>query len=757
MTRALRALGLITLVACGCGPQRPTDDNGAVAFGARAEALTSGTVALNAGANSATAAYDFSAKTYQFSNKGDFYYSGGKFWANNTGQRGLVSVGPCTGTGQVKTMPTTGYSRQGVTATAGTCYVARTHNDERDFIVFRVSSATSTTVSLTFTMTAGAFFGTTFVINSPKEGYDFAAKKYVPLQSGDFYYGNRAFWANNTGQRGVIAAGPCTSPDDVKEFPAADFSVGNPDDDGYNLWNVVAAADACYVALARSNTTDFIVFQVETLDDSSATITWKRIQRPVVNHCVGGATPSTDIDCWLATHGNVANQLMWLPRLATGVSVPVPWLMWSAAQKADLRAAVATDVQLLAGTLTADPDQPADPPANAEQLRDTDPPVAVFRTSDAWHLFVKTVAMSLAVEMTQSVPWTITDSGVDEGNRSSALASLFDARHMFLYTWPGRPFITQVFNPHVEGYQLISNTYDTVNHRFVVRDAFAVPTTPDKALRFLRDNQLIGDNVWDTIGRTVEWAKRLRHAEDVSGGYVNTWHYRGPAPVARTIDGTVDTAFSIKHNDNRAYHWTAGCWGTSELFHAVLRMINIPVDTGMGADYHSHTRFMTAWQGLSHGDNPYFAMDPTLPGWSVLLDYGTYNSWFGTTDADQASANLDRGPAEAAIRLLSDWPLDSYCTDLQTGVGHAGSSLAVQFANASPIFTVGYLENLPPNPWDPSAPASLWDRLAQVVSAYGSCDRLRQYRLTPDDNVTCAASLPAPERPKTCSNSFDMP
>jgi hypothetical protein len=39
---------------------------------------------------------------------GDFYYSAGAFWANNVGQRGVVSAGTCASVDAVATMPTTG-------------------------------------------------------------------------------------------------------------------------------------------------------------------------------------------------------------------------------------------------------------------------------------------------------------------------------------------------------------------------------------------------------------------------------------------------------------------------------------------------------------------------------------------------------------------------------------------------------------------------------------------------------------------------
>src|SRR6185503_12412571 len=66
--------------------------------------------------------YDFSTKTYTDLTPGDFYFVDGGFWANNLGQRGLVSVGPCASLAAVKTVPLSGYSTFNVPVVAGNCY-----------------------------------------------------------------------------------------------------------------------------------------------------------------------------------------------------------------------------------------------------------------------------------------------------------------------------------------------------------------------------------------------------------------------------------------------------------------------------------------------------------------------------------------------------------------------------------------------------------------------------------------------------------
>lgn len=107
--------------------------------------------------------YDFSAQTYQSFTGGDFYFAQNAFFANNIGQRGVVSVGACASVDSINSIPTTGYTRFGVPAVAGTCYVALTHNDERNHIVFRADEVTSTTVSITWKILTTGNNGATLV------------------------------------------------------------------------------------------------------------------------------------------------------------------------------------------------------------------------------------------------------------------------------------------------------------------------------------------------------------------------------------------------------------------------------------------------------------------------------------------------------------------------------------------------------------------------------------------------------------------
>jgi hypothetical protein len=72
----------------------------------------------------------------------DLYYSGGKFRANNLNQKGVIDLGDIGDADLTAvTIPITGYTRQGVTATAGHTYVSKAQKGETgSFITFRVDA-----------------------------------------------------------------------------------------------------------------------------------------------------------------------------------------------------------------------------------------------------------------------------------------------------------------------------------------------------------------------------------------------------------------------------------------------------------------------------------------------------------------------------------------------------------------------------------------------------------------------------------------
>jgi hypothetical protein len=121
--------------------------------------------------------YDFSARIYRDFTGGDFYFGENKFFANNIGQRGVISVGACPSVDSVVSIPATGYTRFGVTAVTGNCYVALTHNDERNHVVFRADEVSSGAVSITWKIITSENSGATLVASdSTRRGYDFSVR-----------------------------------------------------------------------------------------------------------------------------------------------------------------------------------------------------------------------------------------------------------------------------------------------------------------------------------------------------------------------------------------------------------------------------------------------------------------------------------------------------------------------------------------------------------------------------------------------------
>ncbi len=123
--------------------------------------------------------YDFSERIYKDVTGGDFYIVQNSFFANNVGQRGIVSIGACSSVDSFAGIPTSGYTRFGVAAVAGNCYVALTHNDERDHIVFRADTVTSAGVSITWKIITSENRGATLsVTDDARRGYDFSERAY---------------------------------------------------------------------------------------------------------------------------------------------------------------------------------------------------------------------------------------------------------------------------------------------------------------------------------------------------------------------------------------------------------------------------------------------------------------------------------------------------------------------------------------------------------------------------------------------------
>ena len=101
-----------------------------------------------------TDSFDFSTNTLGWLGGGDLYYSGGKFWANNLGQNGVVDLGNIGNVDlSTVTIPSTGFTRFGVNAVKDHTYVSIAQDGEiGSHIAFRVEdiAADKSTVSIRY-------------------------------------------------------------------------------------------------------------------------------------------------------------------------------------------------------------------------------------------------------------------------------------------------------------------------------------------------------------------------------------------------------------------------------------------------------------------------------------------------------------------------------------------------------------------------------------------------------------------------------
>jgi hypothetical protein len=171
---------------------------------------------------------------------------------------------------------------------------------------------------------------------------------------------------------------------------------------------------------------------------------------------------------------------------------------------------------------------------------------------------------------------------------------------------------------------------------------------------WLKQALLVGASRPATIGNVLEWMRyNLTHfygtAEDPNedfGTDAAVWQYRGYSPLSRIIGGTVDSRYPLLGSA----HYTAGCHGSTGFLHALLRVLNIPVQP-IWVCGHEMEYFMSEDLYMDHGDDPYNAVvrasDPSLSILLLLINSATYQSRF----AGDLTVNLldDASPACAWV------------------------------------------------------------------------------------------------------------
>ena len=425
----------------------------------------------------------------------------------------------------------------------------------------------------------------------------------------------------------------------VASFSVAALGTGSL---GYQWWRdgapVAGATGATYVTPATIAADDGAAFQV------------------VVSDAYGGSSTSATVHLkvrpqlttWLLANPRVAAAIRWQfqPAHPTNSYLPpadtdkVAWAAWSVQQQADLNQAfLDAKTWFAAGAqqVAMDPAGLTDAPANQHPQTNLDAlsPMEWVTPAYMWKLYLAQVAFSLAQELTHPLPWSLVDD-TDE-----TLRYLFDSSVMAWYLPNGN---------YGMGTYAGSN-FPPLRADTRPQTTFAPPmwTYP-----WLQQAGLLGATRQETIGKVMVWMRdNMVHfyGADTFGVHAAVWQYRGFVPVSRIVGGTVD----LNNPALGTQHYTGGCHGSVGFLHAVLRVLNIPVQP-VWVCGHELAYFTSEKLYLDHGDDPYNAVVRGAPGrpiLNLLIDEATYKAWFTsdltvniTDPYSPAGANVGRSAAQ---------------------------------------------------------------------------------------------------------------
>lgn len=272
-----------------------------------------------------------------------------------------------------------------------------------------------------------------------------------------------------------------------------------------------------------------------------------------------------------------------------------------------------------------------------------------FSDNDAWTIYITHVAHTLWLEANRLVNWSILDYAPPD------LEVLLNSSTMLHYE-KSKGYDVPVL--------LMGNVTDW---------------NIESSYRFLKENGYILDDPASTVYAFAGWIRdNVRHFyqngnESDEKVYKRFWDYQGPPPVDRIL-------YPISDIDGGT-SYSAGCWGTTGLFSAVLRSVNIPVKNeivrlgipGFPGMLHSGIKLPTIGIGIVHSDDFYNR-------WTTDRRYGQavpteklFNTfdWLNTnifdptvldkgitysnSKEDQASYNFSKYAMELANENMSDF------------------------------------------------------------------------------------------------------
>jgi len=299
---------------------------------------------------------------------------------------------------------------------------------------------------------------------------------------------------------------------------------------------------------------------------------------------------------------------------------------WTADQKADLDAAILR----LEGRALGNSDAPAL----------TEPPTLLpgnfISASDAWTIYLSHVAQSLWVEVHEAVSWSLLDFSGGEFDY------LLGARHLL-------------------SYNAFSGTY-----LFGVMGR-VTPWDPRICYEFLSNLKVVESCQLETIYALTDWMRAHLIHTSVADDFSDLFGYTGLPPVDKCI-------YALEGRR----HKTAGCWGTSGFYGAVLRSVNVPViheSIRLLNGVHSRPEFPSVMRSMPHGDDPYtVVLTPSgevMPSSALFYTLGEMETKFlgpaldcvdeqCNTLGEQASYNAQRDHLRVAFECRADYLLYDY-------------------------------------------------------------------------------------------------
>ena len=352
---------------------------------------------------------------------------------------------------------------------------------------------------------------------------------------------------------------------------------------------------------------------------------------------LGAGKAAVDVGQFLATKPHIAAAMLWV---GTDNRLE-PYDRWPQALKAKLAGAVD---QLRDGGATGLPEVMDNQAAGS--LADYVP--FVFSKKDAEDLYVANVAYSLVLEMAGALHWSLDD--LSEHELKLVLSS--DGFYSVYRSFAGGS---------VEGY---------------LTKGDVVPTSPEVIREFMNSEDLVGGSRYETVIRTIDWARR--HLTHFRGGLdasnmEDHWGYRSfSPPLVRVLSGTT------RGSDGQSAYFTAGCHGTNWFLIHLLRAVNIPV-AYIRWGGHAIPSFPSEALYLSHGDDPYVRTGQYSPPFpepyptsELPISEATYREWFSTSNSHEENLNnVGRRTVELSVEHLPQALLLAHCSDRAKGLSHA--------------------------------------------------------------------------------------